>query len=121
MEFKATEIGYYEEYDTVSCGASNADSTDEYHYINFQRASKIGSADDEGIYFEIDDQIQGGYNLISEILIRDNSIKVLFNDGASDIPFNEITVTFDSPASEGLESIIDGLQKVFKGYEHLCK
>ena len=64
IEFKATEIGYIEELDTVSCGASNAEGHGKYHYINFQRASQIGSSDDEGIYFEIDGQINGGYNII---------------------------------------------------------
>ena len=121
MEFKATEIGYYEEYDTVLCGASNADSTDDYHYISFQRPTEIGSTDDEGVYFEIDDQSQGGYDLISEITIKENFIKVRLKNIAGDIPYNEITVNFDSPASEGLQSIIEGLQKVFIGYEHLCK
>jgi len=62
IEFTASEIGYYEEYETISCGASNADSDEENHYINFQRASEIGSPDDDGVYFEIDDQINGGYD-----------------------------------------------------------
>ena len=121
MEFKATEIGYYEEYYTVICGASNGDSTDDYHYISFQRPIEIGSTDHEGIYFEIDDQIHGGCDLISEITIKENFIKVKLKNSAGDIPYNEITVNFDSPASEDLQSIIQGLQKVFIGYEHLCK
>lgn len=117
IRFRATEIGYYEEYDMVSCGASNAASNEEYHYINFQRPVKIGCSDDEGIYFEIDDQINGGYNIIQHCKIAPGVITIKLKDSFDTLPGKTITVEFASMNSDGLLPINEGLRKIFKGYE----
>lgn len=116
VEFFATEIGCYEDLGVVSCGASNAKSTEEYHYINFQRPLDVDGRDDEGIYFEIGDQSQGGYNKIATCELIVKLIEPL------GYMKNElIVVRFDTTASEGLSPIGDGLKKVFVGYDALLE
>lgn len=117
IKFRATEIGYYEEYDTISCGASNAVDNEEYHYINFQRPVKIGCSDDQGIYFEIDDQINGGYNTIQHCKIAPGVLTIKFKDSFEKLPGATITIEFSSMNSDGLLPINEGLRKVFIGYE----
>ncbi len=118
IEFTATEIGYLEEeeYETLSCGASNADSSEPYHYINFQRAIEI-EKDDDGVYFEIDDQINGGYNIIEHCELRENQLIVRLKSEFKEKPSEIIVVKFSSLATEGLLPINHGLSKVFKGQE----
>jgi hypothetical protein len=121
VEFFATEIGYYEDLGVVSCGASNAKSTEEYHYINFQRSLDVGGSDDEGVYFEIDDQSQGGYNNIADCELHPDKLIVKLAAPFGCMESNSIVVRFGAPASEGLSSIEQGLKKVFVGYENLLK
>jgi hypothetical protein len=120
VTFHATEIGYLEEFDTVSCGASNADSTDEYHYINFQRAAKIGSPDDTGIYFELDDQVNSGFNIIESCELSPNQLTIKLSEKLNSCS-GEIIVSFNSYASKDLQPINEGLKKIFLGYESLLK
>lgn len=117
IKFIATEIGYYEEYNTVSCGASNAASNEEYHYINFQRSVEIGCADDQGIYFEIDDQINGGYNTIQHCKTEPGVLIIKLKDSFDKLPGKTITVEFASINFDGLLPINEGLKKIFIGYE----
>lgn len=117
IKFRAAEIGYYEEYDTISCGASNAADNEEYHYINFQRPVKIGCPDDQGIYFEIDDQINGGYNTIQHCKIAPGVLTIKLKDSFEKLPGATITIEFSSMNSDGLLPINEGLRKVFIGYE----
>ena len=72
IEFTATEIGCFEDLGAISCGASNAESNEEYHYINLQRAADPDDPDDDGIYFEIDDQGNSGYNVIDKCILEKN-------------------------------------------------
>lgn len=118
LEFFATEIGYYEDCGVASCGASNEKSTEEYHYINFQRSLDIGGRDDEGIYFEIDDQSQGGYNKIAACELCPDKLIVKLIEPLGYTKSELIVVRFYAPASKGLGPIGDGLKKVFIGYEN---
>lgn len=122
IKFTATEIGCLEEkeYETVSCGASNADSTEPYHYINFQRSIEI-KKDDDGVYFEIDDQINGGYNIVESCELKENELIVMLKPDFKEMPSEKIVVSFNSQATEGLLPINQGLRKVFKGYEERYK
>lgn len=117
IKFIATEIGYYEEYNTVSCGASNAAGNEEYHYINFQRSVEIGCFDDQGIYFEIDDQINGGYNIIQHCKIEPEVLTIKLKDSFDKLPGKTITVEFSSMNSDRFLPINEGLRKIFKGHE----
>ena len=118
IEFKATKIGYLEEqdYGTVSCGASNADSTEPYHYMNFQRSIEIEDYDD-GVYFEIDDQINGGYNIVEKCKLKEKRLIVKLASDFKEMPGEIIVVHFDLLATDGLLPINQGLKKVFIGHE----
>lgn len=119
IRFKAIEIGCLDDPDALNCGASNAAGSEEYHYINFQRAAEIDGNDDEGIYFEIDDQINSGYNIIECCEINQNQLIVRLSDNFQEMPGEVIVVEFDSPSSEGMRPIHEGLAMIFIGYENL--
>ncbi len=121
IEFSAAEIGYIEDSGVVICGAaSNADGAEKYHYINFQRPTETGSPDDEGMYFEVDDQSCGGYNIIASCELEPNKLTVKLaepNGGTGDT----VVVHFAEYSSSGLGPIDEGLRKVFLGYENLLQ
>jgi len=96
-----------------------AKSSGEYHYINFQRPVDIGGPDDEGVYFEIDDQLQGGYNNVSACELHPGKLIVKLREPLGCMKSKVIVVLFDAPASKGLGPIGEGLKKVFVGYEAL--
>ncbi len=121
IEFSATEIGYYEEFGVVSCGASNAAGAEEYHYINFQRPLAIGGAEDEGVYFEIDDQLCGGYNIVASCELQPGALVITLSKTFKGMNSELIVVRFEAHASKGLQPIDEGLRKVFVGHENLLR
>ena len=116
IEFTATEIGCFEEYGVISCGASNAESNEEYHYINLQRDIKPNE-NDEGIYFEIDDQGNCAYNKIDKCNIKKNKLIIEMSKDYEAFPNLEIIVHFKVFNSEGLNPINVGLKTIFQNYE----
>ena len=64
VRFTATECGSQVERGTLICGASNSQAPDgvESHTFIFMRSTLDGDADDDGPYFELDDQAWGSHN-----------------------------------------------------------
>ena len=116
IEFTATEIGCFEEYGVISCGASNTESNEEYHYINLQRDIEL-TKDDNGIYFEIDDQGNCDYNKIHKCSINKNKMVIEMAKDYEAFPALKITVHFNEFNSEGLEPINIGLKTIFQKFE----
>ena len=116
IEFSATEIGCYKEYGVISCGASNAESSEEYHYINLQRDINP-TKDDEGIYFEIDDQGNCAYNKIEKCNISKDKLIIEMSKNYEAFPGLKIIVHFNEFNSEGLEPINIGLKTIFQNFD----
>ena len=70
FEFSATESGFT---DGLG-GASNSAADDEYHYILFGRQMDSQHPEASGTYFECDDQINGGINLVERIAITNSEV-----------------------------------------------
>ncbi len=117
IELVATEAGCIEECETISCGASNAKGTDAYHYINFQRASEYGGTDDNGVYFEIDDQINGGYNIVDLCELREDKLIITLSNCFDRMPNEIVEVSISSLGKEDITLFKTGLEKIFFGYE----
>ena len=64
IRFKATECGTQVNGRVLTVGASNSKSEDEYHYIAMQALIDPKTEQDMAIHFEIDDQINGNYDLL---------------------------------------------------------
>ena len=77
MKFKATEIGFS---DGLG-GASNSQSSDEYHYFLFGAGEDEQHPEYSGIYFEYDDQINGGVNLVKDIILETFIVTFSLIDG----------------------------------------
>lgn len=70
FEFSATELGFT---DGLG-GASNSAAEGEYHYILFGRQMDSQDPETLATYFEFDDQINGGINLVERITIAENEV-----------------------------------------------
>ena len=70
FDFTATECGF----DNGLGGASNSMGTDEYHYVLFGK-------DGDGVYFEYDDQIHGGIDLVAGVEIESARVVFTLKDG----------------------------------------
>jgi hypothetical protein len=71
MRFSATEVGF----DNGLGGASNGAGTEEYHYVLFGIQNDEQHQHNSGVYFEFDDQINGGIDQLKRIIVRHRSVE----------------------------------------------
>jgi hypothetical protein len=67
LEFQALEGGFEagDTLDCLTCGVSGQDSTGATHYMHLARdLEEQNPSEDWGVYFEIDDQANAGYNCV---------------------------------------------------------
>ena len=69
LNFTATESGF----DDGMGGASNAAESDPQHYVLFGK-------DDDGVYFEYDDQIHGGVDQVVQISVLPDHVVFVLRD-----------------------------------------
>lgn len=79
MKFEATQLGF----DNGMGGASNADYDGDLHYVLFGIEQDDELPEQSGVYFEYDDQINGGINKVQEVIIGNLSAEFLLKDGNS--------------------------------------
>ncbi len=70
LDFIATECGF----DNGLGGASNAAGADEHHYVLFGK-------DGDGVYFEYDDQINGGVDQVAGVEVEQTRVLFSLTDG----------------------------------------
>jgi len=70
LDFTATECGF----DNGMGGASNAAGADDLHYVLFGK-------DGDGVYFEYDDQINGGIDQVARIVVHPDRVVFARIDG----------------------------------------
>jgi hypothetical protein len=76
IAFRAHQAAVAEENGAVSCGFSGNDSTGREHYLTLQASSVDHDTDDWGIYLELDDQINSGYNRVEKCRLRREQLSV---------------------------------------------
>ena len=115
LQFKATEIGCVDDGFALICGASNSKSDDDYHYITIQGCSDPEDEDDDGIHFEIDDQINGDYDLLRTCHISRTQVTVKLS---RDVPWHPglQTVVVDCAfiTQAEMDTLIAGLRRLFR-------
>jgi hypothetical protein len=115
LRFNATEVGCVEDEGALVCGASNAKSEDPFHYITIQGYADPGDEDDDGIYFEIDDQINGDYNLLASCSISRGQLTVeLLRDVPWHPELRRVVVGCDTAPAEELTALVAGLRRLFR-------
>lgn len=81
IRFVATEAGALTKNGVLSCGASNSKSNDEYHYINIQAHVDGPDPDGWGVFFEIDDQANGGYERLEHVCLSGSQLVLTLKQG----------------------------------------
>ena len=81
IRFVATEAGSLTENGVLSCGASNSKSEDEYHYVNIQAHVDGPDPGGWGVYFEIDDQANGGYERLFRVTLSGPQLVLALKQG----------------------------------------
>jgi hypothetical protein len=100
--FSATEIGFQ---DGLG-GASNSHSSEEYHYVLFGVQKDEQHASNSGVYFEYDDQINGGVDQVQKVLIGSGYVSFVLN--------NEKTICVDCrECGAQWRLFLDGIHETF--------
>lgn len=115
LRFEATEIGCVEQDCVLVCGASNSKSDEFYHYITIQGWADPDHPDDEHRpHFEIDDQINGNYDLLDSCFVSRSHLTVELSHGVSSYPdLRRVVIGIRSATDAEFESLVSGFQRVF--------
>jgi len=114
IHFNATELGCVEENDALICGAANTGSAEPYHYITIQGFADPEDEDGSGIHFEIDDQINGNYNLLASCSVSRSELRVELTRDVDWYPgLERVVVDCSAIPSEQVDEMIAGLQRLF--------
>jgi hypothetical protein len=115
IRFTATECGCNIEDGVLTCGASNSQAPDEVEGRSFifMRATRADDPDDDGPYFELDDQGWGDYNGVESVRFAGNTVVVMLAATQSAlIGHDVIEAVLDCPA-EDIEQLKRGIRRVF--------
>ena len=115
LRFNATEIGCVEKDDALVCGASNSKSDESYHYMTIQGWADPDYPDDEHRpHFEIDDQINGNYDLLVACSVSRSHLTVELSHGVSWYPdLRRVVVAIRSATDAEFDSLVSGIRRVF--------
>lgn len=110
IRFVATEAGSSTENGVLSCGASNSKSGDEYHYINIQAHVDGPDPDGWGVYFEIDDQVNGGYEQLSRVTLSGAQLVLTLKQGTNGYPdLEQIVVDLGGISEQEANDLVDSV------------
>lgn len=105
------EIGLDEQFGVWTLGFGRTDSSgDIAEYVTLQSPGE--GDDDWGPYFEVDDQLHGGYRVICEIAFTDGRIEFGLNKGLGPDKASRIVVTY-ADTRENRSVVSQGLDLVF--------
>lgn len=111
IRFVATEAGALTENGVLSCGASNSKSEDEYHYVNIQAHLDGPDPDGWGVYFEIDDQANGGYERLEQVRLSGSQIVLTLKQGTRWYPdLEEIVVDLGVVSEQEANDLVDSIE-----------
>ena len=83
-------------------------------YLMWQRGLTEATGMNDGIYFEMNDQIHGGYNLVKECTVNSESVNFSLINGES------VEFSFPPGFTAQLE-LKQGLQEIYQGAEHVLR
>lgn len=114
LQFKATEITCVDDGFALVCGASNSKADEPYHYITIQGCTDPDDEED-GIHFELDDQINGNYNLLRSCHVSRSQI---FVDLHHDVPWHlgleRVIVDCAAISEAEFHAFVAGLRRLFR-------
>lgn len=100
------------------CGASNAESSADYHYVTLQQSAEdADEPDDEerDIHFEIDDQINSGYDLVRECRLTRDEWRLSVSGEFEWYPnLQEIVIDLTAIDDDAWHALRTGLQRTFR-------
>jgi hypothetical protein len=116
LRFKASELGCFDQGDVLICGASNSVEDQPYHYVAIQGWADSDYPDDEHrLHFEVDDQINGNYDLLKACALTRNEFTLELNYEVTWYPgVRRIVVDCENVTNEQLQSLADGLRRLFR-------
>jgi hypothetical protein len=114
IRFKATECGTQTTGRVVMVGASNSKSKDEYHYIAMQALLDSKTEQEKAIHFEIDDQINGNYDLLKSCECTPNALLVHLSKGVRWYPELRSVEVDLAGAKVHYSELVAGLRQVFE-------
>ena len=116
MQFVATEVGEAIEFGVLSCGATRSNPSDESHYVLVQ--ANLDEPDESGVYFEIDDQINGGYQRLQRVQLIESELVFTLNQGTVWYPnLEQISVDLGEIEAADIESLRLALDKCLEQCE----
>ena len=83
-------------------------------YVLWQRGLTKESGSEDGVYFEYDDQINGGYNNIKELTVTSDGIHIVLVN-------NELAHFYFLKGFDKYSELKAGLQKIFQGNERVLE
>ena len=103
LEFIATEVGTITDFGVLSCGAAG-----NGHYVTVQ--ANLHEPDEWGVYFEIDDQINGSYDVLRNVQLTDRKLVFTLNRGTNWYPnLEQVAVNLHNVDSAEIESLRNNL------------
>ncbi|RDE19672.1 hypothetical protein DV711_12375 [Motiliproteus coralliicola] len=122
LEFTATEASTTEEFDTVISGARGSeDSSGHFQYVVFQRGVTLGDDDDWGVHLEYSDQINSGYNCISQCEVSRSHLEIHLSKPFDRLPnIRCFKITFDI-GDEAYSSFVKGLNHIFSDQNEIYR
>ena len=110
--FAATAAGVDENED---CLVATLDSGSDA-YLMFQRHPEVGHPDDDGVYVDIDDQINAGFNIVERCVLNPDSIRVSLSRPLKG--YATLNASLSLPTSE-FADFQQMLNRIFAGHENL--
>ena len=107
IRFVATEAGSYTENGILSCGASNSQSDGEHHYFSIQAHIDSPDPDGWGVYFEIDDQANGGYESLAEVGLRGSELVLTLKQGTRLYPdLEQVVIDLGAVSEHEMDDLV---------------
>ncbi len=110
--FAATTAGVDE---NEGCLVATLDSGADA-YLMFQRHPEVGHPDDDGVYVEIDDQINAGLNIVERCVLTPSSIRVSLSQPVKG--FTTLNASLSLTPSD-FADFQQMLNRIFAGHENL--
>jgi hypothetical protein len=114
LHFVATEFGASDDGYALVCGASNSQCRNDHHYITLSRSSDPADKDVLGVHFEIDDQINGGYDLLKSCECSPELLVCHLSKGVQRYPDLSAVEVALPESAKSYEALVQALKRIFR-------
>ena len=98
------------ENDVLAVGVTGLDGS----YVMWQKGLTEAVGSEDGIYFEIDDQSNGGYNIVKECTVTNDGIHLVLVSG-------KLEHFYFPPDFNKVTELQESLEKIYQGSEHVLE